>query len=127
MLNRLVRHVGSAPTLPSILDSRRTMRRKLIATENALACQAPFDILQFSVVVAARLVTARRVGDGACARDCRHLIIWSSPAGCASTQPARAFSQNIWAVTLLLFTPLLNSAWAMVTLARTIAVSSSSR
>ena len=52
---------------------------------------------------------------------------WSSRAGCASAQPARAFSLNICAVTLLLFTPLLNSAWAMVTLAQTTAVSISSR
>ena len=34
-----------------------------IGTENALECQAPFDISQFSVAVAVRLVTARRVGD----------------------------------------------------------------
>ena len=46
---------------PLVWTVRAPLRRKFIGTENALACQAPPDIAQFSVVVAVRLVTARRV------------------------------------------------------------------
>jgi hypothetical protein len=72
------------------------------------------------------VVRARSFRQSAGDPDC-HLIVLVLEGWLRFYPASPGFQPEYLAVTLLFFTPLLNSAWPKVTLAETIAVSSSSR